>query len=222
MSSFLSLAIFSAIHLTTPAFRFLSHLPRKAWLSFGGGTSIAYITLDLLPRVEQALVGLNHYLFITAGIVAFYGLEIYAQRHANEGQRKKINKTHRAIHAATFITYSFMIGYLASTLVASRELILFTIAMAIHFTVVDYDLWGHYPKLYRRWGRWASVIALWVGFSFDGITKLPALYPNIFFAFVAGGILLNTLKEELPEEKQGRFGYFVLGVITYAIVILIL
>ena len=36
------------------------------------------------------------------------------------------------------------------------------------------------------------------------------------FAFLAGGIILNVLKEELPEERQSYFLPFLLGVILYA------
>jgi hypothetical protein len=38
----------------------------------------------------------------------------------------------------------------------------------------------------------------------------------ILFAFVAGGVILNVLKEELPEERQSKFWAFALGAAIYA------
>jgi zinc transporter ZupT len=35
-------------------------------------------------------------------------------------------------------------------------------------------------------------------------------------AFVAGGVILNVLKEELPAERESRFWAFSLGVAIYA------
>ncbi|WP_348249527.1 hypothetical protein [Leptolyngbya sp. GB1-A1] len=36
------------------------------------------------------------------------------------------------------------------------------------------------------------------------------------FAFLAGGVVLNGLKEELPEERESRFWAFAMNAIGYA------
>lgn len=41
------------------------------------------------------------------------------------------------------------------------------------------------------------------------------------FAFVAGGVVMTSMNEELPREREGRFWWFVLGTIGYAIVLLL-
>ena len=43
---------------------------------------------------------------------------------------------------------------------------------------------------------------------------------DALFAFLAGGVVLNVMKEELPEERQSRFGAFLLGVAGYGGVLL--
>ena len=50
---------------------------------------------------------------------------------------------------------------------------------------------------------------------------LSALLLSALFAFLAGGIILNVLKEELPEDRQSRFSAFALGAIAYAAVLLL-
>ena len=43
----------------------------------------------------------------------------------------------------------------------------------------------------------------------------------VLFAFLAGGVVLNVLKEELPEERQSRFWAFALGASAYAAILLL-
>lgn len=41
------------------------------------------------------------------------------------------------------------------------------------------------------------------------------------FAFLAGGMILNVLKEELPEERESRFTAFLSGAAGYAALLLL-
>lgn len=43
----------------------------------------------------------------------------------------------------------------------------------------------------------------------------------VLFAFLAGGVVMNVLKEELPEERESRLWAFVLGAGLYAGVLLV-
>jgi zinc transporter ZupT len=43
----------------------------------------------------------------------------------------------------------------------------------------------------------------------------------VLFAFLAGGVVMNVLKEELPEERESRFWAFVLGAALYSAVLLL-
>jgi len=40
--------------------------------------------------------------------------------------------------------------------------------------------------------------------------------PAVLLAFLAGGVILNVLKEELPEERDRRFWAFLVGAAAYA------
>jgi hypothetical protein len=41
-------------------------------------------------------------------------------------------------------------------------------------------------------------------------------------AFLAGGVILNVLKEELPQERASRFSAFAAGVLLYGALLLAL
>lgn len=69
-----------------------------------------------------------------------------------------------------------------------------------------------------RWVLSTAVLAGWgagVGIAI-GETALAAL-----LAFLSGGIILNVLKEELPEEHESRFWAFALGGSLYAVLLLV-
>jgi hypothetical protein len=40
------------------------------------------------------------------------------------------------------------------------------------------------------------------------------------WALVAGGIILNVLKEELPPQQDSHFGMFITGAIIYSLLLL--
>ena len=44
----------------------------------------------------------------------------------------------------------------------------------------------------------------------------------VLFAFLAGGVIMSFLKEELPEERESSFCAFALGATLYAVLLLAL
>ena len=62
------------------------------------------------------------------------------------------------------------------------------------------------------------VLGLIVGFA----TEISAAAIAVLTAFLAGGVILNVLKEEVPSEQQSRFWAFALGLASYAALLLTL
>ncbi len=64
----------------------------------------------------------------------------------------------------------------------------------------------------------AAVLAGWwaAGLLFEVSEAALA----VLFAFLAGGVIMNVLKEELPEERESRFWAFVLGAGLYTAILL--
>jgi hypothetical protein len=56
--------------------------------------------------------------------------------------------------------------------------------------------------------------------SFGLLVSIDAAALAVLFAFLAGGIVLNVLKEELPDEHESRFWPFALGLSAYAVLLL--
>ena len=54
-------------------------------------------------------------------------------------------------------------------------------------------------------GRYVLAGAVTMGWLIGLSTDLPGAFVAIFFAFLAGGVILNVLKEELPAEGKSRY-----------------
>lgn len=232
------------VHLFAAKLRFLDVIPRSRWLSMAGGISVAYVFVHIFPELEEAqrsigekgqfLPLLEHHAYMVAlfGLVVFYGLERSVkssqQRRGAEARNKKGETTAGKgifwVHILSFALYNALIGYL---LVHREEqdlrgLIFFFVAMALHFLVNDYGLGQDHKNTYRRVGRWILAAAILAGWGIGLSMKVSEAATAVLFAFLAGGIVLNVLKEELPEERQSRFLPFVLGVVFYTALLLLI
>ena len=76
-------------------------------------------------------------------------------------------------------------------------------------------------RIYRNSGRWILAAAIITGSVIGASTSISPAAISMLFAFLAGGIILNVLKEELPEERSSRFSAFALGTFGYAALLLI-
>ena len=120
--------------------------------------------------------------------------------------------------------YNALIGYLFLHRLASglEDLLLFFVAMALHFVVNDHGLREHHKDAYLRKGRWVLAAAVVLGWVVGLLTKIPEVAIAVLTAFLAGGVIMNVLKEELPEERESRFWAFALGAAFYTVILLAL
>ena len=93
-------------------------------------------------------------------------------------------------------------------------------AMALHFMTVDHGMRGDHSEAYDRHGRWVISAAVAAGWVLGMLTTVPPVGVGFLFAFLAGGIVLNTLKEELPQERESKLWPFLTGAGVYAALML--
>ncbi len=232
--------VLAMVHLFGSRSRHLIHVPRSIWLSIAGGVAVAYVFMHLFPEMhegQQHIVEhvrlsdrLQHHIYMVAliGLTVFYGLE----RAVIVGKRKKdreLSSEDRAhsvfwLHIASFSFYNALIGHIMFNRNSEdgQNLIMFTIAMALHFLVNDLALLHMHKEAYRRYGRWSLVLALLIGWSAGYLIELSRTAEIVITAFIGGGIILNVLKEELPEHRQSRYWAFVVGVASYGLLWLLL
>jgi uncharacterized membrane protein len=230
----------ACIHLVAGKIRFLQAWPRSAWLSFAGGISVAYVFVHVFPELEEAqqaisghgaLAYLEHHAYLIAlvGLTLFYGLEHWVSQNkariesANAAAHSRSGRRMFWLHIGTFGLYNALIGYLLVYRESSlHELVLYCLAMGFHFLVNDYGLVARHREIYLRQGRWVMAFAVLVGWGVGKAVEIEEAATSMLFAFLAGGVVLNVLKEELPEERQSRLWPFVLGVALYALLLLLI
>jgi hypothetical protein len=118
----------------------------------------------------------------------------------------------------SFALYNALIGYL----MLHREepgvgsLIFFAFAMGVYFVVNDFGPREDHKGAYDRAGRWVLAAAVLAGWAVGLLLDISEAALAVLFAFLAGGVVMNVLKEELPEERQSRFWAFALGAAIYS------
>jgi zinc transporter ZupT len=236
------IVLFVLIHLFAERFHITKDGTRSAWLSFAGGVSVSYVFIHIFPELEQTQRHLSlhfnfipfveHHAYIVAllGLIVFYGLERGAklsqskQTFMPDHTKSTTSQGVFLLHISSFAIYNALIGYL---LVHREEqdlygLIFFSIAMGLHFFVNDYSLRQFHRDTYKKCWRWVLCGMIVVGWCIGLATKISEAMTGVLFAFLAGGVILNVLKEELPEEKQSRFWAFASGATVYTVLLLLL
>jgi hypothetical protein len=234
IETFMGAIALAASHLLAGNLRFLNVIPRSRWLSIAGGVAVAYAIVHLLPELQghhevlrkaTANVGYTWlaehllWLLVLLGLVVFYGLEkaaLYSKGSSQENSRNIF-----WLHIVSYGVYNALLGYL---LVQEdrgvRSLVLYLIGIGLHFLINDYGLRQHHKKRYRHVGRWVLSASILVGWAVGVSTAHHEALTASVIAFLAGGILLNTFKEELPQERESRFWAFAVGAFGYAFILL--
>jgi len=209
-----------------------AHHPRR-WLSLGAGVSMTYVFMDVLPELGErhraflAVVGdvrwAEHRIYALAlvGFVFLYALDEMVLAARGEEETKSPIFW---IHIAGFALYGWVIG---DALVSHGErgllnLCLYVVAMGFHLLVVATGLAREHGNLYRTRGRWVLAASVVAGWAVAALAPLSEVTMSRLFALVAGGVLMTSANEELPREKGGRFGWFVMGAGLYGMLLLMI
>nr|WP_222433275.1 ZIP family metal transporter [Planomicrobium sp. CPCC 101079] len=239
--SFVFVIGFILIHLFSKNMTFLKDVPRSRFLSIAGGIAVAYVFLHLLPdlgRYQETLQEeletsswrfLESHIYVIAmlGLALFYGLEKMAKSSKHKEAEEEGEKSPAGVfwvHIGSFTLYNAIIGYLLIREEYVREwgMVFFFVAMGVHFITNDRGLRATHKEDYDRYGRWLLTIAILVGWLIGVLTEVNELVISVLVAVLAGGVILNVLKEELPEERESSFTAFCLGLFGYSILLLLL
>lgn len=240
--------VFVIIHLGSPRTYGYSEHYKKRILSFSGGVAAAYVFLDLLPVIQRAdphlhVIFANNpiiFLFLEKaifgvafmGFVTFFVLE-YLANNSREIESKK-NKKNIAdtpasknvfyVHLALTALVSLIICYSIRFEIKNTGLavLLYTIALSLHFFVSDRSMEEHYQNLYVKYGRYTLAVMPLLGWVLSVLFPERESEAYVLLAFIAGAVLFNVIKDEIPRLGTGRPIYFFIGAIFYSGLLLIL
>ena len=222
--------LFAAVHLSGKYLRFLQATPRSVWLSFAGGVGLAYVFVHLLPELAawhsgaEAAASEEHvYLVALGGLLLFYGIERLVRSARRGGpDREESGAGLFWTHVGAYAVYNALIGYLLlrGEEQGLQDLVLYAVALGFHFLVNDQGLREHHGREYDSEARWLLAAAPLAGWAAGLFLDLGDLTIATIFAFLAGGIVLNVLKEELPEDRDSRFWALALGAGAFSALLL--
>ncbi len=226
---------FAATHIFLGELRFLDRTPRSKWLSFAGGVAVGYVFMHVLPELGahaatfETATGFDAtlaeglvYTLSLAGLALFYGLERALavstdERRATEGRDRPHHGVfwlHIAASALLILVITYLLSHREDT--SPLGLVLYFAAMLLHFVTADFGSRSDHPELYDAKGRWVLVAATLGGWALGRVVELPEIAIGCLFAFLAGGVMLLVLKEELPEDRKSFFLPFLGGAVLYA------
>jgi zinc transporter ZupT len=240
LTFFLAL-IFFFIHSYSSTYFLKLTKQKYFWLSFSGGISVSYVFIHIFPELSDAQNEISKmdnpivdffdyhiYLISLFGFILFYGLDSAARiskaNNAKQNNKDYAEKNVFLVHIVSFAIYNFQIGYflLHRETPGLESLLFFFAAMATHIMVNDYSLRNHFKHYYMNSGRWILSAAVLLGWLCGVFFDVSHLVLDIMFAFIAGGMILNIIKEELPDERQSKFFGFASGCIVYSALLLII
>lgn len=218
---------------------FANHLPSngRAFVSFAGGVAIAYVFLHMLPNLVEynkpigrllisyqwltPFTELMIYIVALGGFLIYYGFDVLAARYQRSDDNSGLVYQ---LHLSMFCLYNFLITYTMSLRARTSIIatILFTVAMALHFVLTDRKFSRFYTVKFNHQGRFILILALLAGWIcsviFDPVNVLMAAF---MVAFLAGSVLLNVFREELPATGLTSYRWFCLGVVLIALILLL-
>jgi zinc transporter ZupT len=161
------------------------------------------------------------------GLVLIYSLERLVKVSKNRTNNKELNEINLAIfwlHIGAFTIYNAIIGYLLVRAPFENYLgiLFYFLALSVHLVTNDWSLRRDHMETYDRYGRYLLTFAPIIGWIIGVTTEVNEFALSVLQAFIAGGVVLNALKDELPEEQESSLSSFLLGVIGYTLLLLLI
>ncbi|MGI2329165.1 hypothetical protein [Planococcus sp. YIM B11945] len=230
---------FMLVHIFSDAIRLLHERMTNRLMSVVSGGSIAYVFLHLVPELthyqevaEKAHLGswlenVDYITYISAllGIAVFYGINHLSVK-SEQKNRQQENLTRPAkpvfaIEITAFALYNMLIGYLLPELSGDNigAYAAYFVVFSFHFIANNRILHLTHEDLYTRAGKWILAISVLIGWVLSETTHASDLTLAFLSSFLIGGVVLNILNDELPEEKKSSFPSFLLGMLFIIILL---
>ncbi len=237
VASFAATSLIALIHILV-GHRAFKPREGSAWLSAAGGASVAYVFIYVLPKLARkqeqvdehigfgVLSYLEHHVYLVAmiGLIFYHSIHRIAEFATVQRTGNKTDHANLAaiLHIGSFLLYGFIIGHLFASFLQKTymPLTLASVTFALHFIGTDLELKHKYQAFYADRVRWLLVASLYVGWLVGELTVVPVSTEILLFSFLAGAIIINVMREKIPQETQIQMLAFLGGAVAYAILVL--
>jgi len=218
-----------AVHVTVKHWRFLDGPRGHVWLSVAAGTALAYVFTYLLPKlavIQQEIVEFQGpfsgflrqqaYLLALIGLLTLFAVDKAAARVPRQTglrlTRGLLLQT--AIHGI----YSVQLGYLLASF-RQPDLGTYVLSAAIlglHLMGIDHHILHRHPIAFSAVLRWVFAACCLAGWAIGAFTERLEYAVMLSNTFVAGGIIVIAIREELRDQHSTLLPFFVAVVLAAA------
>lgn len=215
--------LLALVHVTAKYVRIPARW-HASWVSFASGAAIAYVFIHILPDITRMSFTAGQgsdrwtsgeWVFATAlaGTCGYYAVESLMRKAAARAKSDALGPADFSIHILAFALYNVLIGYMIVDYPPANALdaVAFYGALGLHFFLVDHNLRTRHQRLYDWAGRWIMAGAVLLGATAGVLDAVHETLMIVGFSFLAGGMVLNVLKDELPADGEGRIVPFIAG-----------
>ena len=204
--------VIGAAHVISPrAFGLRQHGEQQA--AFGGGLSVAYVFLHLIPSLDasEGVVGGRIYFVALLGFVFFYGLDVFFQPPNHTHPTK-----YHAYLAAFFLYDALMVFTLGLELPPTPTLaVVFAFALAVDVLNTDIELQSTFGARFVKSGRWVLLAGVASGYALSLVRRPHPLVVDVVTAALAGFMMFHTFKGQFPVSQNKTFPAFLAGLLTF-------
>lgn len=126
------------------------------------------------------------------------------------------------LHAPIYALLNVVIGMLVMQQAEDgwRAVVLFLVAKGSALFVLDHAFFDQHGGLYDRFGRWLTTLGIPIGVALR-LWVLPLSDPavTLLLAVLGGAILFNAIAEETPPKRQSPMWAFILGGLSYTVLL---
>lgn len=207
----------------------------RGLVSASAGASVAYVWIHVIPELnerQQAFTQaagthlpapqLRVYVCGLIGFIGFYGFEHMRRLHSDSvapGQ-----PTHPRIYRLYLVGFSLYVALVGYLMIETAErgllsLVLYWVAMALHFLAVNHSFEESGEDYYKERGRWLLASAVLIGGFVGMFTQLNIRLVATLLGLLSGGVIVNSVLMELPRGREGKFVPFFSGAAAFAVLL---
>lgn len=210
-----------AVHITVKHWRFLDGPRSHLWLSVAAGTALAYVFTYLLPKlavIQQEIVEFEGpfsgflrqqaYLLALIGLLTLFAVDKAAGRMPRETGLALTRGL--LLQVVIYGIYSVQLGYLLASF-RQPDLATYLLAAAIlglHLMGIDYHIAHRHPIAFNSVLRWVFAACCVAGWAIGAFSDGPNYAVLLSNAFVAGGIVVIAIREELRDQHSTLLPFF--------------
>jgi hypothetical protein len=214
--------ILGTVHYFSERFNF-KDIKKMIGVSFTAGILITYLFLELFPTLLEVGGAFNRIslVFVLVGFTIFHVIEKYIYQHSKS--TKTLKRELKEIHTISLFIYYLVLGMVLANIsefVGLQAAILFFMPLLLHAALSSISLSELHGVIRGNTTiKFLLSFSTLIGILFATFFEIVQSLHQALMGSIIGMLLYVTIVDSIPKEREGRPGFFLLGVILYAAII---